>query len=275
MGHPDTLRRERSSRRRAIAPVGIVIACLLPAGLPGRAIGSAPGGKAGGPPPEFTARAILPSHARIAVPLSPDAQGPLPSGWSVREFVGKADAGWERAGESFAVRLTSERSSFALYREVAVDIAEYPYLSWAWRVDRLPAGGDARRRDLDDQAAQLYVVFPSFPAPYQIVGYLWDSTAPVGTILRSVMNPLVRLIVVRSGADRLRQWVGECRNVLEDFRRLFQEDPSEVMRIALLINSQHTRSAAESRFSRLLFTRDRPEGPAETAATPPLFRPAR
>lgn len=200
---------------------------------------------------------VLPGP-RIDLSVSPDGGSPVPDGWALKEFTGRANVKVEKVGQFFAVHLNSDRASFGLHKDISVDVGQYPYLSWAWRVDQLPPKGDVRQKDTDDQAAQLYVVFPRFPAMVrsQIIGYVWDSTAPAGTVLTSPTNRMAKIIVLRSGADRLGQWVAESRNVLEDFRRLFGDPPPKAGKISLLINSQNTKSSAESWFASVVFTRN-------------------
>ena len=199
---------------------------------------------------------VLPTP-RIDLPVGPDGGSPVPGGWSLKEFIGKAKVKVEKVGELFAVHLHSERASFSLHKDIEVDVTSFPYLSWLWRVDALPPQGDVRRKDTDDQAAQVYVIFPRFPAMLRshIIGYVWDSRAPAGTVLTSPTNRMAKIIVLRSGSDRLGQWVAETRNVLEDYRRLYGEIPPKVGKISLLINSQNTKSVAEAWFSGLMFTR--------------------
>ncbi len=213
-------------------------------------------GKEPRPAPAIPLPSVLPSP-RIDLPVAPDGRGPVPGGWSLKEFIGKAKIKVERIGEFFAVRLHSERASFSLHKDIDVDVNQYPYLSWAWRVDALPPQGDVRKKDTDDQAAQVYVVFPRWPPMLrsQIIGYIWDSTAPPGTVLTSPSNRMAKIIVLRSGSDRLGQWVTETRNVLEDYRRLYGENPPKAGKVSLLINSQNTKSTAEAWFSALMFTR--------------------
>ena len=228
------------------------------AGLPQGGPTAAPSGdgKEARPTHPFPLPAVLPTP-RIDLPVSPDGGSPVPGGWSLKEFIGKAMVKVEKVGEFFAVRLHSERASFGLHKDIEVDVASFPYLSWIWRVDVLPPQGDVRKKDTDDQAAQLYVIFPRFPAMVRshIIGYVWDSTAPAGTVLTSPTNRMAKIIVMRSGPDRLGQWVAESRNVLEDYRRLYGEIPPKVGKISLLINSQNTKSVAEAWFSGLMFTR--------------------
>src|SRR4029453_423538 len=67
-----------------------------------------------------------------------------------------------------------------------VNLKETPILEWSWKAITLPKNGDCRKKATDDQAAQLYIVWPRFPEAVrsQIIGYIWDSTAPAGSIVK-------------------------------------------------------------------------------------------
>jgi len=185
-----------------------------------------------------------------------DAKG-LPQGWELKENSGKAEFKLEREGNNWFLRLRSENSSWTLVKEVDVDIREYPILTWRWRVTKLPEGGDVRRKETDDQAGQLYVVFPRFPEQIrsQIIGYVWDSVAPKGMVLDSpsANPPPTKIVVLESGEEKLGQWVTEKRNVYQDYKAFFGGDPPRLKRISLWINTQHTKSSAECHFDDIIF----------------------
>ncbi|HYB44389.1 MAG TPA: DUF3047 domain-containing protein, partial [Candidatus Methylomirabilis sp.] len=135
-------------------------------------------------------------------------------------------------------------------------VRQYPILQWRWKVVLLPKAGDARKKETDDEAAQLYITFPRFPSAVRsrIIGYIWDSTAPVGTIFPSQKVSTVTFVVVRSGEADLNKWLTDTRNVLEDYKRIYGEEPGEsVGVVAVSINSQNTRSRAEALFGEILF----------------------
>jgi len=212
-------------------------------------------------------------------PLVPDAEGRIrvrvsdrvpprlpaegiPVGWTAREFVGQASVELVRDEARLAVRLKSERSSFALYRDVVVDLNEFPFLTWAWKVVRMPADGDVRERAVDDQAAQLYVIFPRWPAPLQnsdVVGYVWDSRAPVGTQVTSTQAANVKIIVVASGRGQADTWRVEQRDVAKDYAALFGRPAPRVGQVALMIDTNDTKEAAEALIGDLIFARTRSE----------------
>jgi hypothetical protein len=232
-------------------------------------------------PPSFVGPAAAPTVSPVAavhpgrhVP-QPDAEGRIrvpvadrpprrlpaegvPMGWQLKEFAGRAAIELVRGDRGLAVRLRSAQASFALYRDVIVDFRESPFLAWRWRVARLPAAGDVRERSTDDQAAQVYVIFPRWPAPLansEVLGYLWDSRAPVGTRLTSSKAPNVRLIVVESGASRLDTWQRQERNVAEDYATLFGRQPPRAGQLALMIDANDTRGDAEAFFADIVFSR--------------------
>lgn len=226
------------------------------------AAASGPGSKAAARPP------ILPdAEGRIRVRVSDrmpprlPAEG-IPVGWTAKEFVGHASVELIRDEARLALRLRSEQSSFALYRDVVVDLKEFPFLSWSWKVVRLPADGDVRERAADDQAAQIYLIFPRWPAPLRtsdVIGYVWDSRAPVGTRLTSTKAANVKIIVLESGRSQAETWRMEQRDVANDYTALFGRQPPRVGQVAVMIDTNDTRGAAEALIGDLIFARTRAE----------------
>jgi len=203
------------------------------------------------------------SDGVVRVPITDEVPGHLPAsgvplGWEVKEFTGDASVELVRNDGRVALRLRSEGTSFALHRDVVLDVRQYAMLAWSWKVVKLPRGGDVRDPARDDQAAQVYVIFPRWPSPpasSDVIGYVWDSQAPVGTTLRHPKAPNVRIIVVESGSARLDTWQRQVRNVAEDYRALFGRRPPRVGKVALMIDSNDTRGEAEALFGDLTFFR--------------------
>ena len=62
--------------------------------------------------------------------------------------------------------------------------------------------------------------------------------------------------MLRDKTDPLGKWYRESRNVYEDFKRLFGEEPPDLGAVAMYINSQHTGSEAEILYGPIYFTRE-------------------
>ena len=215
---------------------------------------------------------------RIRVPVSDAVPARLPApgkptGWDLTQFAGDASVELVRNDGRLALRLRSERASFAVHRDVVVDLRQHPMLRWSWKVVRLPSGGDVREAGRDDQAAQLYVVFPRWPSPRStsdVVGYVWDSHAPTGTTLTHPRAPNVRIVVLQSGPARLDAWVPEERNVAADYQTLFGRPAPRVGKVALMSDSNDTRSDTEALFGDLFFAR--PGAAQHTEIPTPMLR---
>jgi hypothetical protein len=155
------------------------------------------------------------------------------------------------------LKLRTESSSFALEKSITVDLKRTPYLEWEWKVTVLPTGGNVASPEADDQAAQLLVVFPkALFERRKVITYIWDPTAPKGTIAAGA-GPIylnVKAIVVESGHSQIGKWLPEKRNVVEDFRAVFGVAPEHAVAIRIQINSQHTKSDAEVFWKTIRFT---------------------
>jgi hypothetical protein len=176
--------------------------------------------------------------------------GRLPSDWQVKINHGRSDISVCNDGDS-CLHLKSEKSSFALEHRVDVDPSQMPYLTWRWKVAKLPPGGDFRRASTDDQAAQVLVAFDD----KRILTYIWDSSAPKGTVQSASNIPLVHIyaVVCQSGAGETNKWVAESRNIAADYERAYGRTAPRVRGLRLQINSQHTGTTAESYFGEVAF----------------------
>ena len=177
--------------------------------------------------------------------------GGVPAGWQLKEKYGKADFAVVKDGDISAVRFRSANTSFSLEKEINVDLKQYPVLTWKWKVTKLPEGGDFRKSKTDDQAAQLFVAFTKTKS----IVYIWSTSAPQGLTqdTKPVFFMHVFVVVVRSGAAGTGMWVTEARNVYEDYKNFFGEEPPPANGMRLQINSQHTGTSAESYFADVVF----------------------
>lgn len=197
--------------------------------------------------------------SRVVEDWSPHSDGTrgVPKGWQTQSWGSpKYDFAVVSEGAGRVLHLRSVDDSSTITKEVKIDVKQYPILQWRWKVVELPKGGDARRKETDDEAAQLYVTFPRFPTAVRsrTIGYIWDTSAPVGAIFPSKKVSTVTFVVVRSGDADLGKWLTETRNVLDDYKRIYGEAPSEdVGGISISINSQNTKSRSESYVGEILF----------------------
>ncbi|MEN6321622.1 MAG: DUF3047 domain-containing protein [Syntrophaceae bacterium] len=192
----------------------------------------------------------------------------VPAGWALDRRKGTPFIKLEKGADIYSLHMRSDsESSFGVKKGIKVDIKEYPYLNWKWKVTRLPDGGDVRKTNTDDQAIQFYVAFTptGFPAVLKtpVLGYIWDNEAPKGWTGRSAQTGggKLKYIVVRNKTDQLEQWCTEKRNIYEDYKKLIKdvtgsESPVMTHGVQFHINAQNTASGAESYICEVYFSKD-------------------
>ena len=177
-----------------------------------------------------------------------------PEGWKLKEKTGEAEFKILREDGETLAYLKSIAASFSLERTLRIDPNRYPYISWKWKVLRLPLGGDVRLKRKNDQAAQILIAFKGREA----ISYIWDTVAPEGSISdESIGWPInfkIKIITVKSGASDLNNWVSFKRNIVEDYKRLYQENAPMIEGVRIQINSQHTGTVAEALFGEIILS---------------------
>ena len=64
--------------------------------------------------------------------------------------------------------------------------------------------------------------------PYATLEYVWGAGAPTETVVINSYTPRIRTLLVQNSPQPLNEWVTETRDVVEDFRRAFGEEPGRI-----------------------------------------------
>jgi hypothetical protein len=184
----------------------------------------------------------------------------IPSGWQGQSWGSPKYAFKVEDNEGRpALHLKSANEGSTISREIKgrIKLKATPVLEWSWKAVVLPKGGNSCKKATDDQAAQIFVVWPRFPEAVRsrIIGYVWDTTQPVGTICKSEKTGTVTYVVMHSGSADLGKWVTERRNVMEDFTKIYGEAPDDPAAVSVAIDSNDTSSMSESFMGAIVFKR--------------------
>jgi hypothetical protein len=221
------------------------------------------------------ARTVMPAVALVLAATAWAADVSVVEDWTTQPLGAKGiPAGW-KGGQTWGnpkydftvadndghrvFHLKSEGDSSTISKELKGkwSLKDTPIVEWSWKVVALPKGADSRSKHTDDQAAQLYVVWPRFPQAFRsrIIGYIWDTTAPAGLVVKSEKTGTVTYVVMRSGPAELGKWLTERRNVVEDYKEIYGEEPENPGTVSIAIDSDDTNSTAESFFGAIVFKR--------------------
>jgi DUF3047 family protein len=182
----------------------------------------------------------------------------IPPGWRAYETPGghpRYDFSVVEDGGRRALRMRSESEHSTIARELTVDLARTPVLTWSWKIVSFPSGADLRERATSDATGHLFVIWPRFPEMLRsrLIGYVWEPRAPADAVFTSKKTATVTYIVLRSGSAGVGAWVEERRDVAADYRRVYGAAAPNPPALALSIDTNDTRSRAESLFGPIAF----------------------
>jgi hypothetical protein len=136
-----------------------------------------------------------------------------------------------------------------LYYKIKYDPAQYPYITWQWKVDNIINSGDATRKSGDDYGARIYVVFHSFFFwNTTAINYIWANKLPKE---QAVPNPYTSkniMISIESGRAENGKWITETRNIYEDYKRFFGKEPPKIIAIAIMTDTDDTGESATANY---------------------------
>lgn len=169
----------------------------------------------------------------------------VPAPWVLKVKSGEARVGIVEDRQAKVLHLSCQEASFAIEREVNVDVRQLPVLTWTWKAVQLPPRGDVRASGTNDQALQLLLAFDG----KKVLSYIWDTHAPVSTVAdESIGWPIgvtLKVLVVQSGHAALGQWATMTRNVLADYQQLFGKEPPLLKGMRVQSNCQNSKATAE------------------------------
>ena len=176
-------------------------------------------------------------------------------------------------GDTVVVKAVAEASASGLTREIKINPKEYPIIKWHWKVSNILKKGDVQRKERDDYPARIYITFEYDPSklgffekakyetikllygqypPLGAINYIWESKAPVGIVVPNPYTDRVKMIVAESGEAKLNQWVNEERNLYEDYKKAFGEEPPMISGVAIMTDTYNTGESATAYYGDIL-----------------------
>jgi hypothetical protein len=215
--------------------------------------------------------------APMPAPFSSSKPGGLPRGWEpVKLSERKRPTAYALVEDGDIVVLHAEATGAAsgIAQFFRFDIRIAPIVEWRWKVSAMVEGSDNRIGAKEDAPARLIFAFDgdksSLPLlersifylteklsgrqlPYALLQYIWAREIPVGTILEHPYTRRVRMLVVASGPGGIGRWHSLTRNLHDDFRRAFHEEPGLLTGVGVLTDTDNTSGTVEAWYGDIQF----------------------
>lgn len=174
-----------------------------------------------------------------------DFNSGLKENWQRKDFNGQTLYRIVTLEDEKVLLAESEAAASALVFETEYELRDYPVLSWRWKINNIHPKGDSQTKAGDDYAARIYVVFPHWFTPMtRSINYIWANKLPKGSHTPSRYTANSVMLATQSGPENRGRWITERRNVREDYRKIFGEDPPTVGAIAIMTDSDDTGGSA-------------------------------
>ena len=159
------------------------------------------------------------------------------------------------------VKAVSEASASGLIKQVLIDPKEFPIVRWRWKIDNVLQRSDVALKEGDDFPARLYITFEYDPErvsfskklkfkagqalfgdiPIAALNYIWETKTPVGTIVENAYTDFAKMVIVESGTQKVGIWIDEERNIYEDYKKAFGEEPPMINGVAIMSDTDNTK----------------------------------
>jgi hypothetical protein len=171
------------------------------------------------------------------------------------------------------VRAVSEAAASGLIKAVVIDPKEFPIVRWRWKINNVLQRSDVALKEGDDFPARLYITFEYDPdkvsfgkklkfkagqalfgdIPIAALNYIWETKTPVGTIVENAYTDFAKMVVVESGTQNVGIWIDEERNIYEDYKKAFGEEPPMINGVAIMSDTDNTKEHATAYYGDIVF----------------------
>lgn len=178
-------------------------------------------------------------------------------------------------GGKVVLHARSEQGASGIGVRTHLDLAKTPMLAWRWKIAGVVEGADNSVGSKEDAAARITLTFDGDKSklsfadrttinlasaaygqtlPYATLMYIWATDAPVGTVIPNPHTKRIQMIVVASGKGGAGQWQSVKRNVREDYRKAFGEEPNPLKSITAFTDADNTGTKAEAWYGDITLT---------------------
>jgi hypothetical protein len=142
-------------------------------------------------------------------------------------------------------------------------------LRFKWKPSGLITSSDPRTKGGDDYVARIYVTFAVDPEragvkekaenavahvlygetpPHAALSYVFTHKAAPGSIITSPYTQRVKKIVVDADPASIGKWKSFTRDIYDDYKRAFGEEPTRISGVAIMVDTDNTGETESARF---------------------------
>jgi len=139
----------------------------------------------------------------------------------------------------------SNKSASGRIYKLNLEPKMYSTLKWSWKIDHTIKKGDEKTKEGDDFPVRLCVFFPrGLFLKDRAICYVWANKLPKGEHCASPFTKNIFTVAADSGEEQVGRWTVHQRNMYEDYKMLFGEEPPRIGAVALMTDTDNTGESA-------------------------------
>jgi hypothetical protein len=223
---------------------------------------------------------LLGAANRIAIGkfiIEKEADG-SPKGWKTVTYFNTSPTSYEvlKYRGRYVLKAEGIGTSSSLFKEVKAELKDYPIISWRWKISNVIRQAIETREDRNDSAARVMVVFQTRPEEMPLrygleylvkkimrenepfgprIEYIWGNRIEKGRIIDNPSVTHSKVIVLESGEKKANLWIGEKRNLLDDYRAAFGTDPEGILALGIQTDTDQSNEGVTAYYGEVFLRR--------------------
>ena len=225
----------------------------------------------------------LPAQDELPKFSAETARDGMPNGWNfyrIAPYKKNTVYRLENYQGKTVLSANSKTSASGLAVKLRPRQANNLWLKWEWKALSAMPEADNAERYHDDAPLRILVAFDGNKSklplkekmtfemanlisgqemPYATIMYIWSGKSPIDSIITNAHTSRIKMIVVDSGWENLGQWHQHQRDLAADYKLAYGEAPGEVIGIALLTDTDNTKSETRAFYGDIELIRKNPK----------------
>jgi len=201
-----------------------------------------------------------------------------PKGWKTVTYFNTPPTSYQviKYRGRYVLKAEGIGTSSCLFREVKAELKDYPIISWRWKISNVIRQAIETRKDRNDSAARVIVVFrvgteeipPWYGLEYLVtriirrnepigprIEYIWGNKIEKGQILDNPSVKHSKVIVLESGGRKANRWIWEKRNLVDDYTAAFGVKPQGILALGIQTDTDQSNEGVTAYYGEIFLRR--------------------
>ncbi len=201
-----------------------------------------------------------------------------PKGWKTVTYFNIPPTSYEvvKYRNRYVLKAEGIGTSSCLFREVKAELEDYPIISWRWKISNVIRQAIETRKDRNDSAARIIVIFqvepeempPWYGLEYLLRGilrrnepigprieYIWGNKIEKGRVLDNPSVKHSRVIVLENGERKANQWIWEKRNLVDDYKAAFGSEPGGILALGIQTDTDQSNEGVTAYYGEIFLSK--------------------